>query len=492
MILLAALLGAPCAHAGDANVGGYFRVMARPDWQGGDGRLGYWNLYGRLMNEGPYGMLNFRYDLLEPEAGSREPWTSVHARIEGGSIVNADPNNGSLSQFRLSQVYVKSGNVLIPDVVWQLGTLEYFFGDLGLYDIRPATLFFQTVGLSAQYSRDLLSSGHIEILAGGGDSGYAIRGLRYNAVPTVGGALRFRPVKYLEAGGGFEARFESGVQGNVNAPYQTPGVDYEDWVRGEVVERYVQQYNEDLLDYFPAPTARNATSSAIVGHLGFGGFGPLRWNNLFVRWEHLHPERSTTETYNGETIEIWVHDFTDQRYALTIGDEMQIKIVPNYLDLAAAFLVGDQRDLDNDILPSDFDRTFRSGVLRLQLYPTQTVHLLAESSLAREWSRNGNRFREHKDSLFENEGGVPDARGLEVGDTDTRHTWQLKGGVVLNPLGPGLFVRPSLRILYGVQYSNQNNAFGNAFVETLDQYSDFGAVERHWHHLGALEAEVWF
>ena len=38
----------------NARVGGYARVMARPDLQGGTGRLGYWNLYGRLLNEGPY------------------------------------------------------------------------------------------------------------------------------------------------------------------------------------------------------------------------------------------------------------------------------------------------------------------------------------------------------------------------------------------------------------------------------------------------------
>jgi hypothetical protein len=475
------------AHAGNADVGGYFRVMARPDWQGGNGRLGYWNLYGRLMNEGPYGMLELRYDLLKPERGSKEPWTSVHARIEGGSIVNADAANGSLAQFRLSQVYVKSGNVLLPDVVWQLGTLEYFFGDMGLYDMRPATLFFQTVGLSGHYQSE-----HLELLLGAGDSGYAIRGTRYDAVPTVGGAARVRLGGHLELGLGAEARVEPGVKGNIHAPYQTPGIEYEDWVRGEVVESYVQERGPDLLDYFPVPVERTASSAALVGHVGFGGLGPLRWNNLFVRWERLHPERSTIETYEGEDIEIWVHDFTDQRYAFVLGDELQLNLVPKRLDMALGFLTGDQRDLDNQILPSDFDRRYTSSVLRLQVYPTRTFHLLAETSLAQEWSRNGNRFREHADSLFENTAGVPDSRGLELGDTDTRHTWQGKAGIVLNPLGPGIFVRPSLRLLYGVQYSNQNNAFGNSFVDTLDQYSDFGAVEQHWHQLVALEAEVWF
>ena len=49
------------AQAQRAHVGGYFRVMTRPDLQGGSGRLGYWNLYGRLLNEGPYATLDFKY-----------------------------------------------------------------------------------------------------------------------------------------------------------------------------------------------------------------------------------------------------------------------------------------------------------------------------------------------------------------------------------------------------------------------------------------------
>jgi hypothetical protein len=483
---LIALLAAPAA-AGPVDVGGYFRVMARPDVQGGNGRLGYWNLHGRLMNEGPYGMLDLRYDLLEREPGASEPWASVHARIEGGSIANADPGNGTLAAYRVSQMYVRGGNVLLQDVVWQVGTLEYFFGDLGLYDIRPATLFFNTVGLSAQYRNDFA-----EILVGFGDSGYGIHRDRYDAIPTFGGAARLRVGGHLDLGVGAEGRAEPGVPGNVNAPYQTPDMSYEDWVRGEVVQSYVQEFGEDLLDYFPAPQPRTASSYALVGHLGFGNFGPLVWNNLFIRWERRHPQRSTTEPWQGQDVELWVHDFTDQRFSLQIGDEAQLRLVPGRLDLAIGGLYGNDRDLDNDILPTDFDRTYASTVWRLQLYPARTFHFLAETSLAREWSRNGNRFREHADSIFANRGGQPDVRGLETGDSDTRRTWQAKGGVVLNPLGPGIFVRPSLRVLYGVQYSTQNNAFGNAFVERLDQYSDFDTVEQHWHHLAAVEAEVWF
>jgi len=143
-------------------------------------------------------------------------------------------------------------------------------------------------------------------------------------------------------------------------------------------------------------------------------------------------------------------------------------------------------------MPSDMDRTVSSTVLRLQAYLTPQVHLLLENSLATERSHNGNAYREHADSMFANTNGVPDTRGLEYGDADVRNTWQGKTGVVLSPLGPGVYVRPSLRLLYGVQVSNQNNAFGNAFVETLDQYNDFDNVEQHVHHVLAAEAEVWF
>src|SRR5213595_214736 len=85
---------------------GYFRIAARPDWQGGDGKLGLWNLYGRLMNEGPYAILELKLDVLQAPPGSSDLWASVHARVEGGSLFGADFKNGSLADFRVSQLYV--------------------------------------------------------------------------------------------------------------------------------------------------------------------------------------------------------------------------------------------------------------------------------------------------------------------------------------------------------------------------------------------------
>ena len=142
--------------------------------------------------------------------------------------------------------------------------------------------------------------------------------------------------------------------------------------------------------------------------------------------------------------------------------------------------------------PSDHNRWYASTVLRLQVATTRPLAVLLESSIAQEVSTLGNRYREHEDSIFANTNGIPDTRGLEYGETDTRTTWQGKGGIVFNPMGPGIFSRPSLRLLYGAQHSNENNAFSNQFVTTLDQYNEFGTVEQHWHHVLALEAEAWF
>jgi hypothetical protein len=484
-LLLLLLISLP-AHAGGADVGGYFRVMGRPDFQGGAGRLGTWNLYGRLMNEGPYGMLELRYDVLEPQPASTQPWTALHARIEGGSIANASASQGSLAEFRLSQVFVKTGNVAIKDVVWQIGTLEYFFGDLGVYDMRPATVFYDTVGVSARYE-----SNHVEVLIGAGDSGFNLHGLDYNAVPTVGGTVRLRVGQHLEVGAGGEALFEGKRIGNTHAPYQTPGIAYEDWIRGEVAERFVADF-PGLEDSFPKPRARRSSSYKAIGYIGFGDLGPVRWNNSFASFGKRHPDTYTTEPLGDRTVDIYVHDFTDERFQLTLGNEMQLTLVPDRLDAVWGTLYGHDRDLDNDIVPSDHDRQYASTVLRLQAYATPTVHVLVESSLATEHSTNGNAYREHADSIFANTEGNPNSRGLETGDTDTRNTWQGKGGLVLSPLGTGIYTRPSFRLLYGLQASNVNQAFGNNFVERLDQFEDFAAVEQHWHHLFAAEAEVWF
>lgn len=479
-------LFAAAALAQSADVAGYARIMTRPDFAGGDGKLGYWNLYGRLLNEGPYAAVELRVDALEREPGSDDVWTDLHLRVEGGSVTNADLGNGALSLFRLSQLYTQAGNLTRAPIVWRIGTLESTFGDLGLYDLRPAQLLFDTIGGQAT-----LQTRPVDVIVGVGDAGYALKGGRYNTVPTAGATARVRVVPgHLELGGGAQAYYEPAVAGNRNAQYQTPGMTYEDFVRGEYLQGLAEANNAVLGD-IPDPEARSAASYKVVGYLGAGG-GPLRWNNLFVSYQRLHPQTATVETFDGVTADLYVHDLTDDRTVLIVGDEAQLRVVPDRLDLVLAGLLGVHEDGDNDLAPSDFDRRYTSVVGRAQLYATPVVHLLAESSYATETSTNGNAYREHYDSIFQGTDGVQDARGLEFGDSDTRTTWQGKGGVVLNPLGPGVYVRPSLRLLYGAQWSSQNNAFGNSFVADLDQYNTFGNVERHWHHVLALESEIWF
>lgn len=491
-LLLSLLSGFALAQAPDSrfSAGGYFRIMARPDFQGGNGRLGYWNLNGRLMNEGPYAALEMKLDLLQAPPGTTDIWTSLHARVEGGSVTTADSGNGNLINFRFSQLYARAGNILAPNVVFQLGTLQYFFGDLGLYDMRPAQLFEDTVGLSARYS-----SGVLDALIGVGDSGFFIRGLSYVPLITAGGALRVRLGGHVELGGGGQVAVEPFIAGNRNSSYVTPGVGYEDFARKEVLRRFVENNPMAQVEQFPFPQASAQTNVSwrLVGYFGFGKLGPILWNNFFARYQRLHPQNSYTDSWQGRSVQVFTADLTRDRYALQLGNEMQLRLIPDRLDAVWSVLYGEDRDLANTIVASEANRTYMSTVLRLQLYFTRTVHLLLENAISQETSLNGNLYRTTFESIFQNSGGVPDTRGLEFGDSSVRRAWQLKTGIVLNPTGTGIYTRPSIRLLYGFQLSNQHAAFGNAFVERLDQFDAFKPTgTMNWHHLVSLESEGWF
>jgi hypothetical protein len=465
--------------------------MARPDFQGGESRLGLWNLYGRLLNEGPYAALELRLDLLRPAPGTDEAWTSVHAKVEGGTVFAADSQNGSLTQFKLSQLYVQAGNVLLKDVVWQLGTLDSYFGDLGLYDMRPAQIFYQTVGLSGRYQGKRL-----ELLLGFGDSGFAIRGTAYSTILTFGGTARLRLAGgHLELGAGGQLLYEPQVDGNSNAPYRTElpaNASYADFYRKEILARFLEE-NPGQIDRFPKPSPTSNFSYKLVAYLGFGGLGRLVWNNLFANFILLHPDTSYNETSGSDSVRIYTSELTNQRYQLNIGNELQLNLIRRRLDLVWAMLFGYYTNLDNTIVASEDNRIFYSTVLRLQCYLTETLHALGETSLAQERSQNGNLWRGHYDSIFTSSNGRSNTEGLEYGDQATRNTFQLKVGLVLNPSGLGVYTRPSIRLLYGLQYSSMHDAFGNSFSQSLDQFNTFAETsDRHWHSIVALEAEAWF
>ena len=308
--------------------------MTRPDFQGGDGRLGYWNLYGRLLNEGPFVALETQLHLLRQEPGSDEVWTRIHGRIEGGSVGNADLGNGRLDNMRLTQLYVQAGNVVLPDATWQLGTLQTWMGDLGLYDMRPSTLFDDTVGLSGHWQKD-----KIDVLVGLGDAGYARKGARYNTIFSGGMNVRVRPVRRLEIGVGAQLWYEPKVVGNRFAPHSTPDISYEDWLRQEAVQNWALN-NPDQTQNFPDPVPSDAASWAVVGYLGFGDLGPLVWNSLFVRAQRAHPEGFTSESFDADLFDIYLKSFTDERDVLMIGNEMNLRLVPDRLDMSWAGLYG--------------------------------------------------------------------------------------------------------------------------------------------------------
>ena len=126
---------------------------------------------------------------------------------------------------------------------------------------------------------------------------------------------------------------------------------------------------------FPIPELRDATSYKGIAYLGFGGFGPVIWNNFYASFEKAHPSGSTTENYQGKNYTIYLTDLTDERTALFIGNELQLRIIPNRWDMAWGMVYGDQRDGDNNIAPSDWDRTYASTVLRSQFYLTDIFHV---------------------------------------------------------------------------------------------------------------------
>ena len=468
------------------SAGGYYRIMTRPDFQGGNGKLGEWNLYGRLLNEGPYGMLNLRLNMVQSDSSGTAPWAAVNARIEGGSAGNADPGNGNLANFRLSQLYVEAGNILFENVTWRLGTLDYYPGDLGLYDFRPAELFYDTIGLSGLYR-----AGKLQLLFGVGDAGYAIRGSQYDTIFTGGAWARVHFNDHFEVGVGAQGYAEPSITGNQNAPFQTPDVSYVDFYRHEVVQNFLLAHPGQQ-DEFPGPDPRSSQSGRAVWYLGFGNAGPIIWDSLYGYYMLKHPDNFYVENFGGRDFTVYTHDLTDQRTELLVGNELDFHIVPGLIDGAWGLLYIADRNADDTQVAGEDNRDAMSTVLRIQTYLTERVHLLTETSFAREHSLNGNLWREHVDSVFTSTNGLSDTRGLAFGDTDTRYTWQGKIGFVFNPAGRGIYNRPSLRLIYGIQYSNQQEAFGNSFNQNLSQYNYFPDVERHWHHVIALEAEGWF
>jgi len=499
--LLVAALGAASLARADAlddrfSIGGYFRLQALTDFQGGNGRLGLNDtgcgmggpcIYGRLLNEGPYAIVESKLNLLGSEQSSLDPWAAVTMRIEGSSFLGTDAGKGSLANYAITNFGVNAGNILLQNVTWRMGILWNEPNDLDLYDMFIDDLFYGVAGVSARWKLPW-----IELLVGLGDAGWSIHPTAYDTVYTGGGWLRIHPSAHFEFGGGGQYGYEPASPGNQNGPYQTPGVTYLEYYRQDAAQSFFQNAPPGT-QLLPNPSPRSSENWKAVGYLGFGKWGPLKWNSFYVHYLKNPPQTSYQETYDGQTYTIYDHDLTDQSYEFMAGDEMLFTLVPQRLDLAVAGLYGAERNYANTIVAGYDNYTWISGVARAQVYVTRTVHFLLESSVAEEHSLDGNLFRDHVDSLFQNDGtGVEDPLGLQYGDSAYRDTWQGKVGVVFNPKGTGIYTRPSLRILYGLQYSTAQDAFQSGYVNNLNQYNQFVGPEQHWHSVLGADLEGWF
>jgi len=490
----------------------YVRASAQDDFGYNSPTLGWSPFYGRLMNETPWLMADFGYHVVRPEAPGA-PRATLFMRIEGGSFRGYDKGQGGLGNFNINHIWVETENVLAKTLVTQTGNLWYNMGYIGIFDNFTSQVFYDTVGFRAGQRTK-----YFEYFAGAGDSGWSIyrnrsydgwEGHQYAVIPTVGGlvklnlyeiqALKSFSNKFMpkwQIGTTFQMMWERESETNRGSPNQTPSVAYADVMRGEAFKKFMLE-NPGNSDFFP--WAQNTGANYWRGTLwtGFGGpeFGPLKiyWNDLSVRFEKKAPQIAVRETYDNESKDIYISAFTDERYEFTLYDEIQIRLLPNHFDLNAGFAYGKSWDNDNRIRPDDHNSTRYSVVVRPMWYITEHLHYLLELVYSREKSEIGNRYREHFNSIKSNTGGIPDVDGLEWGDTDTKHTYQIKTGFTINPAGRGIYSRPVIRLLYGVQHSNVQGAFGNSFEESLNRRNQFNLNrDIHWHHMVRVEFEHWF
>ena len=167
-----------------ASLGGYARLLARPDLAGGDGRLGYWNLYGSALERmGPWVSLDPRAAVLRKSSGA---WSDLHLKIEGPGPLGADAGRGSLETLGLTQAHSAGASQGSPYTL-RVGSLATWYGDLGSHDMRPARLFDGALGVALEGRHAAWS-----YLVGVGDAGFGMKGAEYNAVVNAGASVHYR------------------------------------------------------------------------------------------------------------------------------------------------------------------------------------------------------------------------------------------------------------------------------------------------------------
>ena len=498
-------------------IGLYFRIMSRYDFGANSSTLGWWPLYGRLLNETPWIKLDLDYDIIKSEKKGG-PKATVWARLEGGSVRNADDGIGNLNNYRITQFNLATENTPWQGFVMQAGTIWYNMGYIGIYDFYVSQLFYKTIGFRVgQISKN------IEYHIGIGDAGYSILqdrknaleqaghyfgNLKYNTIPTIGGLTKINLYKfnfmdkldwlgYIQLGVGFELFIEPKNQHNPVTPHQTPEFTYDSVFRKKAIRDFIV-LNSGQANNFPIPEAVSASSWRFSLWVGFAlnldlGTVKIKWNDLSFFLEKRHPWIALSDESNSIKKDIYVSNFTDEIIDLWLIDEVQLVLWKKKLDMNIGFALIWSHDGDNLNLPNNNNRIAFSVITKPQYYITREIHILSELSLAVEKSTIGNQYREHWDSIQSNTNGVPNKDGKEWGDTNQKFTFQFKIGPVFNFNGYGINTRPSIRVLYGVQYSNVHAAFGNTFNESLNRQNLFlSRQDMHLHHIISFEAEHWF
>ena len=298
-----AVAGIARADASDdrLSAGGYFRLQAFTDFQGGNGQLGLSPLgcgvggpciYGRLMNEGPDLILEMRYLMIGSDKTPDTPWAALVLRAEGESFLGTDSGNGNLSNYAITRFAVDAGNLLLQNVTWRIGVLWYEPNNLGLYDMFLDDLFYGVMGASAFYKTPTL-----DLLVGIGDEGWQLLGSHYNTVYHGRWLGALAPEQPLRARRRRAVRLRARQPGQPERAVADSRRQLPASTTSRPRSRASTRRTRSPGTLFPNPTPTSAENWKAVGYLGFGKLGPLDWNSFYIHYMRKPPLTNYTETF---------------------------------------------------------------------------------------------------------------------------------------------------------------------------------------------------
>ena len=245
--------------------------------------------------------------------------------------------------------------------------------------MRPAQIFFETVGVSARYQKP-----RYELLLGFGDSGYGLKGTNYNTIPNSWGYRTCASNRWIGSGSWWSVSLGKRCGRKPSRTILHPGLEYEDYIRQEFAQNFLLKIQPKRIN-FPMPELRDAQSFTAIGYLGFGGFGPIIWNNFYARYEQLHPLGPTTEFFprgNLQHLSQPISPTNAQR--LHLETSYSCVSFPTSSTLHGLHSTATAKMVTTTYWHQKADRTVMSTVLRGQVYMTDHLHLLVEGSAAQE------------------------------------------------------------------------------------------------------------